>query len=313
MARYLITGGAGFIGSHLSDAFISQGHSVVVLDDFSSGNRDNLPRSSEALQIVEGDVAANGLDDRIGQIDAVFHLAALISGHDSLHYPHDYTRTNINGLLRVIEFIGARKVPRLVFASSSTVYGSQAGVGLTESILPHPISVYAATKLMGEHLVAMYSAVHGFSHCSLRFFNVYGPRQSLNHPYANVTCKFSHAAANALPVQLYGDGQQSRDFVYVDDVVRSLLLVLHESPSPVYNIGTGVNTRISDLIGTLEEISGKPLTVERKPEWPNDIRHVSADISRARDEIGYEAQVGLRQGLAQTIAAFQQERTRVEG
>uniref|UniRef100_UPI0025F8E065 NAD-dependent epimerase/dehydratase family protein n=1 Tax=uncultured Sphingomonas sp. TaxID=158754 RepID=UPI0025F8E065 len=232
------------------------------------------------------------------------HLAALISGFDSLRSPDEYLQANLHGLLRVIDFAVETGVPRILFASSSTVYGAAAAPGLTERTLPQPMSVYAATKLMGEQLLAMYGALHGFTHCSLRLFNVYGPRQATDHPYANVTCKFSHAAANGLPIDLYGDGEQSRDFVYVDDVVSAFLSVLEGSPSPVYNIGTGRETSIRELIAALERIAGRPFEVRRQPEWPNDIRSISADCSRAAAELGFAPRVGVEQGLAETVDFF---------
>lgn len=304
MARYLVTGGAGFIGSHLCDALVEGGHSVVVLDDLSSGNRGNLAQLSGRIEIVEGDVVSGGLDRAEGSFDAVVHLAALISGYDSLKDPDAYVRANIDGLLRVIDFVAERRVPRIVFASSSTIYGNNEAASLSEHELPAPISVYASTKLSGEHLLAMYGAMHGFSHCSLRFFNVYGPRQAVDHPYANVTCKFSYAAAKSLPIDLYGTGDQSRDFVYVADVVRSILLVLSDSASPVYNIGTGSQTSINGLIASLEDISGRPFDITRKGEWPNDIRRISADLSRAATELDYAPTVAIDEGLARTVAFF---------
>ena len=304
LARYLVTGGAGFIGSHLCDALVARGDDVVILDNLSSGNLANIAQLSGKIEVIEGDDVSGGLDGIEGLFDAVVHLAALISGRDSLLEPDVYVRQNIGGLLRVIDFAVARAVPRIVFASSSTVYGNNDAPALSETIVPAPLSVYAGTKLSGEHLLAMYGAMHGFSHCSLRFFNVYGPRQAVDHPYANVTCKFSHAAANGLPIKLYGDGDQSRDFVYVDDVVQSLLLVLSDSTSSLYNIGTGVQTSINMLISSLEAISGKTLEIDRQGEWPNDIRRISADLQRAERELGYRPSVGIADGLARTVAFF---------
>lgn len=308
MARYLVTGGAGFIGSHLCDALVADGHDVVILDNLSSGNLGNIAQLSGRVEVVKGDVeaddASGGLGAVEGPFDAVVHLAALISGRDSLLEPDVYYRQNIGGLLRVIDFAVEHAVPRIVFASSSTVYGNNDAPALSERNMPAPLSVYAGTKLSGEHLLAMYGAMHGFSHCSLRFFNVYGPRQAIDHPYANVTCKFSHAAANGLPIKLYGDGEQSRDFVYVDDVVRSLMLVLSDSASPVYNIGTGVQTSINQLISSLETISGSTLEIDKQDEWPNDIRRIAADLNLAERELGYRPSVGIADGLARTVAFF---------
>lgn len=303
MGRILVTGGAGFIGSHLCDALVEQGETVIVIDDLSSGQRGNLHLEA---QLIERDIASDEPLGDLGRIDAIVHLAALISGFDSLSQPNDYLRVNLGGLLRMIEFAAANAVPRIVFASSSTIYGRAAGPDLAETTLPQPMSVYAATKLMGEQLLAMYAAIHGFSHCSLRLFNVYGPRQATDHPYANVTCKFSHAAAHGLPIDLYGDGNQSRDFVYVDDVVDAFLKVLPGAPASVYNIGTGEQASIRKLIGLLAEIAGSPLEVRQRPEWPNDIRSISADTSRAHADLGFETRTRLREGLQRTVDHFRQ-------
>ena len=286
MKRYLVSGGAGFIGSHLADAILAQGHEVVVLDNFSSGKRANLA-STQALTVIEGDIRNPAQwEYRVGRVDAIVHLAALISGYDSLSDPDAYEDVNLRGLQRTIEFAVATGVKRIVFASSSTVYGNQEGVALTEITLPDPLTVYALTKLAGEHLLRLYGQMHGFTHCSLRLFNVYGPRQATDHPYANVTCKFSHAAANGLPVKLYGDGEQSRDFIYVGDVVRAILAVLDESSQSLYNVGTGSVARINDLLTELGEISGAPLVTEQCGPWLNDIRSIQADPSRSKNKDG---------------------------
>ena len=308
---YLVTGGAGFIGSHLVDALLAEGHRAIVLDNFVSGHRSNLARA-EGLTVIEGDVGEIGrLAQEIGELHGIIHLAALISGYDSLAAPDDYVDVNVEGLLRVIEFASTRRVPRIVFASSSTVYGNQEGIGLTENTPPQPLTVYALTKLAGEHLLRLYSAMHGLTHCSLRLFNVYGPRQAPDHPYANVTCKFSHAAANGLPVKLYGDGRQSRDFVYVADVVRAFLAVLERSDQQMYNVGTGETARINDLIGELGGIAGRALEVEQCAPWPNDIRSIRADTSRFETEFGFRPQVPLSEGLRETVEFFLEEATSV--
>ena len=300
-----MTGGAGFIGSHLCDALIEQGHEVVILDNMTSGKRANLTGRAASAQLIEGDVRALAdVEAQIGHVDAVVHLAALISGYDSLSDPDQYEDVNTKGLLRLIEFVARRKIGRIVFASSSTVYGNNSEERLTEQVMPAPLTVYALTKLGGEHLLDLYGKMHGFSHCSLRLFNVYGPRQATDHPYANVTCKFSHAAANRLPVKLYGDGGQSRDFVYVGDVVRAILAVLPGSQQPIYNIGTGEDRTINQLLEILGEISGRPLEVEQCAPWANDIRRIRADVSRFQQEFGFRPEVDIRQGLEATVRFF---------
>lgn len=310
---YLVTGGAGFIGSHLTDALLANGHRVVALDNFVSGKRENITQVRGDLTVIEGDVRSIGrFADEIREVDAILHLAALISGYDSLETPEDYVDVNLGGLLRVIEFASERRVPRIVFASSSTVYGNQGASALNETTPPDPLTVYALTKLAGEHLLKLYGAMRGFSHCSLRLFNVYGPRQAPDHPYANVTCKFSHATANGLPVTLFGDGEQSRDFVYVDDVVRAFLAVLDGSREAIYNVGTGQGARINDLIAALGAISGRPLEVERHPPWPNDIRSIRADTARFTGEFGFHPEVALSDGLARTVDFFREQSALVD-
>jgi len=302
---YLVTGGAGFIGSHLTDSLLAAGHRVTVLDNFCSGKRENLATASGELRLIEGDIReiANHAE-AIGPVDTIIHLAALISGYDSLAEPDAYEDVNIRGLLRVIEFAAAHGVKRVLFASSSTIYGNQEGIALKETTPPQPLTVYALTKLTGEHLLRLYGNMNGFSHCSLRLFNVYGPRQATDHPYANVTCKFSHAAANELPIKLFGDGEQSRDFVYVDDVVRAFMAVLENSSEEIYNVGTGRTAKINDLIDELSRISGRSLAAEQCPPWPNDIRSIRADTSRFAGEFGFAPEVGIREGLAKTVEFF---------
>lgn len=305
----LVTGGAGFIGSHLCDLLVGEGHRVVVLDNFCSGNRANLAACADQVSVIEGDIRS--IDDHaeaIGPVDTIVHLAALISGYDSLTTPDDYQDVNLTGLHRVIEFAAVTRVKRIVFASSSTVYGNQEGVALHEGFMPDPLTVYALTKLAGEHLLKLYAELHGFSHCSLRLFNVYGPRQATDHPYANVTCKFSHAAANDLPIKLYGDGEQSRDFVYVGDVVRAFVAVLDHSDQAIYNVGTGKAARINDMIGELGRIGGAPLITEQCGAWTNDIRSIQADPSRFATEYGFRPETGLAEGLTRTFNFFRAAR-----
>jgi UDP-glucose 4-epimerase len=226
MGKVLVTGGAGFIGSTLVDRLVASGTEVVVVDDLSLGSRTNLARSSSRVKLIVDRVeslAAYRAD--LEGVETVVHLAAQISGYDSLREPRMYFDANVGGLLTVLETMRAIGAKRIVFASSATVYGEGTGAPLRETDPPHPITTYALTKLAGEHLLRMYGGLWGFTHTSLRLFNVYGPRQSPDHPYANVTCKFTHAAARGLGVKLYGDGEQSRDFVFVDDVVDAFVRV----------------------------------------------------------------------------------------
>jgi UDP-glucose 4-epimerase len=302
---YLVTGGAGFIGSHVCDALVAEGHRVTVLDNFCSGRVENLSDLIGKVTLIEGDVRdLASRSAEIGRVDTVIHLAALISGYDSLAEPDSYEDVNLRGLLRVIEYAVEHKVGRILFASSSTIYGNQGAAGLRETTPPEPLTVYALTKLAGEHLLRLYGLMHGFSHCSLRLFNVYGPRQATDHPYANVTCKFSHAAAWGLPVKLFGDGEQSRDFVFVSDVVRAFMAVRDTSSELAYNVGFGRSVPINSLIRELEQVCGRAMDVEHCPAWPNDIRTIRADVSRLEAEFGLRPVIDIPEGLAATVAYF---------
>jgi UDP-glucose 4-epimerase len=301
----LVTGGAGFIGSHLCERLVARGDRVVVLDDVSSGAWSNLSGVRGRIEVIEDDVR-NLLAHReaLGGIECVYHLAALISGYDSLNEPDAYLRTNVEGVLRVVDLCRTLKSPRVVFASSSTVYGSDGDALRSETTPPRPITMYALSKLMGEHVFAMFRELVGYSDVSLRLFNVYGPRQSPSHPYANVTCKFSHAAARGGSVKLYGDGKQTRDFVYVDDVVDAMLRVGAPTRERIYNVGTGLDVSIGSLLSMVQEVAGTELAVERLGDWPNDIRAIRADVSRIRSELGFEARTTLVEGLGRTVDFF---------
>jgi nucleoside-diphosphate-sugar epimerase len=306
MKRVLVTGGAGFIGSHLCDRLLERGCDLIVLDDFSSGNERNLAHIASRITVIRDDVR-NVLrhKDALQGVDTVFHFAALISGHDSLHDPDAYLDVNVRGTMEVLRLCKALHRPRLLFASSSTVYGQSSEVMTRrESDVPEPLTVYAMSKIAGEHLIRMYAGLYGYEAVALRLFNVFGPRQSPTHPYANVTCKFSHAAANGLGVKLYGSGEQSRDFVYVDDVVAAFLAVAEGADEPFYNVGSGQNTSIADLLRIVQEVADRKLDVEQMPPWPNDIRAIRADVERIRTEFKLPEPTPLHEGLRRTVAFF---------
>lgn len=305
MTRALVTGGAGFIGAHLTARLVQLGLDVVVVDNLSWGDATKL-QGMKGVTLIERDVRELGQSSpQLGSFSHVFHLAALISAYESLERPDAYVDANVNGLLRLLEACRNSTSPRLVFASTSGVYGNTVHALKSETDVPEPASVYAATKLTGEHLLAMYRTRMGFDDVALRFFNVYGPGQGLNHPYANVTCRFSHAAALGGTVELFGDGSQTRDFIYVDDVVEAILAVAFKPTlHRVYNVGTGASASIGHLLEIVKRLARKPLTVERRPRWPNDIQDIRANTERIRSELGFSAKVGFEAGLEQTIASF---------
>jgi nucleoside-diphosphate-sugar epimerase len=306
MSHVLVTGGAGFIGSHLCARLLDAGHRVTVLDDFSSGSERNLAAVLDRITVLRDDVLhLERHADALADVTAIVHLAARISGYESLWQPDDYIATNITATQRVLAFAGRLASPRIVFASSSTIYGNGTDPLRSETTPPAPITMYALSKLAGEHMLSMYANLHGYTWNALRLFNVYGPHQSPDHPYANVTCKFAHAAATGGAVKLYGDGEQSRDFVYIDDVVDALLRAL-TSPQHggIYNIGTGQTATIRALLDIAGELAGAPLPCERCDPWPNDIRSIRADITLASTALGFTPTVPLSQGLSRTVAWF---------
>jgi nucleoside-diphosphate-sugar epimerase len=313
MTKVLVTGGAGFIGSHLCDRLVHEGHDVVVLDDLSSGSFRNIAHLENRITFIHDSVLnLRAHTDTLEGVRRIYHLAALISGYDSLHRPDEYLDINLHGLLRIIEYGQRAPRTRIIFASSSTIYGNRPGQLCRESDHATPMTVYALSKYAGEHLLSIYSSMYGFDFVCLRLFNVYGPRQSTDHPYANVTCKFSAAAAYGEPIQLCGDGEQSRDFVFVEDVVRAFLLVSEESRERIYNVGTGLETKIVHLITELESLTGNRLTVTKVPPWPNDIRSIGADVTRLGMEFGFRPSVHVSEGLRRTVDWFRAQRQQVE-
>jgi UDP-glucose 4-epimerase len=309
MTKILVTGGAGFIGSHLCDHLVRQSHELIVVDDLSSGNFSNIAHLADRITFINDSIINLRAHTTVLQgITRIYHLAALISGYDSLYTPDDYIDINLHGLLRVIEVAQQNRGTRIIFTSSSTIYGDRSTGVCSELDRASPMTVYALSKYAAEHLLSIYSRMYGFAYVCLRLFNVYGPRQSPRHPYANVTCKFSAAAAYGAPIQLYGDGEQSRDFVFVDDVVRALLLVLDTSVEHIYNVGTGTNTKINDLIAQLERLSGNHLSLMRMPPWPNDVRSSRADTARLQSEFGFNPSISIREGLGRTVDWFRGQR-----
>jgi len=308
MSKVLVTGGAGFIGSHLVERLLQDGHEVIVADDFSYGSRAHLA-GCPGVRVLTTDVLdlpAHAAE--LAGVEVIFHLAALISSQDSLREPRRYFDTNVTGTLRVIETAAAVGARRIVLASSSTVYGNSAEPVKREDMLPQPITVYALSKLASEHLLALYAPIHGFSHVSLRLFNVYGPRQSPDHPYANVTCKLAHSVSHSRAIDVYGDGDQSRDFVYVDDVVGAFLAVALRSERTVYNVGSGASHSINELVAAVQRVSGTPLVRRDLPPWPNDIRSIRADTQLIARDHGYAPKVSLDEGLRRSVEYFRETR-----
>ena len=300
--RILVTGGAGFIGSHLVDALLAKGYGVRVLDDLSTGKVSNLPMDHAALELVVGDVAdAAILAQAMHGCGAVVHLAAVASVQASVEDPVRTHQSNFIGTLRVCEAMVAAGIRRVVFASSAAVYGNNGeGTPIDEDTPKSPLTPYAADKLASEYYLDFYRRQHGLEPVILRFFNIFGPRQDPSSPYSGVISIFSERAKSARPITVFGDGDQTRDFVYVADLVKVLVQGL-ERPAPAAdatNVGLSGVTTLNDLIAALQQISGKPLSVSHGAARSGDIRHSKADNRRLLERFDLGTPTSLTEGLA---------------
>lgn len=303
--RFLVTGGAGFIGSHLCEALVARGCGVRVLDDFSSGHRENLRAVRDEIEIMEGDVRdAAAVESAARGVDGVFHLAALVSVPDSVNRPRDSHAINAGGTLNVLLAARAAGARRVVYASTAASYGSDPELPKREDMLPMPESPYAADKVAGELYLRVFAKLYGVETVALRFFNVYGPRQDPRSPYSGVISRFAHALrAGARPV-IFGDGGQTRDFVYVGDVALACVAAMFHPAvgrGDVFNVATGRSVSLLELLRALGELTGRTIEPEFAPERPGDIRHSAADVRRAADTLGFRAEVSLRDGLRRLL------------
>ncbi len=316
--RYLVTGGAGFIGSHLVERLLASGAYVLVLDDFSTGRRENLAAAAE-LQVVEADVRDEAaVHEAVRGCAAVFHLAAIASVTRSLEDPVGTGAVTHGGTVNVATQARRAEVPRLVLASSCAVYGDSQRLPLAEDEPARPLSPYAAAKLASEAVIAALARGGGPATVSLRFFNVYGPRQDPRSEYSGVIARFVTAALEGRVFTVEGDGLQTRDFVYVDDVVEACLRAAEAPagrlqaagagapkgvPAAVVNVGTGAQSSVLDLVAALRAACGRDLPVEHRPGRAADIRASQADIARAATLLDWRPAVSLADGLANTYAA----------
>jgi UDP-glucose 4-epimerase len=304
----LVTGGSGFIGSHLVEGLLGQGHPVRVLDDFSTGKRANLMGVQGRIELVEGSVTDAALVRKAVEGCAViYHLAALPSVAKSVEDPLQSHEITATGTVQVLDAARRGGVRRLVYAGSSSAYGDQPGELRTEDDPLMPLSPYAAAKLAGEHYCACCTAVYGLETVRLRFFNVFGPRQDPSSPYSGVIALFIAAMTQGRRPTIYGDGLQARDFVYVANVVQALMraAVAPGVAGKVYNIGSGTSTTILDLVHHLNSLLGTRIEPQHMPARAGDIRFSQADISRARNELGFEPTISFEEGLKRTLV-FQQ-------
>lgn len=306
MSSYLVTGGAGFIGSHIVEELLRRGEAVRVLDNFSAGKRENLdfvksyPPSAIKYELVEGDIRSLTVCRQACQgIDYVLHQAALRSVPRSVRSPGPTNDVNVKGTLNLLLAAKEAGVKRLVYASSSSVYGDSAVLPQRESQLPSPISPYAVSKLAGEYYCAVFSKIYGLETAMLRYFNVFGPRQDPSSQYSTVIPRFIRLALQGKALEIYGDGLQSRDFTYVSNVVEANLLaaLAARASGEVINIACGKKHTVLDIANSLSRILGKKVVLRHSPPRLGDVRYTFADISKARLLLGYEPQVTFEEGL----------------
>lgn len=298
--RYLVTGGAGFIGSNTADELVRRGHDVTVLDDFSTGKAANLAQIRERIDLVEASVTELDAVRRACRgVDCVLHLAAQTSVPRSVEDPAETNEINVNGTLNVLVAAREAKVRRVVFASSCAVYGTCAALPITEETQPAPISPYGASKQAGEIYGQVFQQAYGVEFVALRYFNVFGPRQDPGSPYSGVLSIFNACLLDGKQPTIYGDGEQSRDFVYVANVVAANLQAAEAAGAPglVINVGTGTCHTLNQTLALLGRISGRPASASYAPPREGDIRDSQADISRARRVLGYEPSVSFEYGL----------------
>ena len=311
--RYLVTGGAGFIGSNTVDELVRRGHSVVVLDDCSSGKEDNLAEIRNKITFIKGSITdIEVVRKAMHEAEYVLHLAARTSVPRSVKDPIETNKINIDGTLNVLVAAKELKVKRVVFAASSSAYGETPTLPKIESMQPQPISPYGVTKYVGELYAQTFGRCYGLENVALRYFNIFGPRQDPSSPYSGVLAKFCTAFLDETQPVVFGDGQQTRDFTFVENAVQANLLAC-EAPNvsgKVFNVGTGGRTSLNEVLHTLEKISGKTLEVKYEPARDGDIRDSQADISQAKEFLGYEPQVGFAEGLTRTFEWYRSTQTK---
>lgn len=306
MALYLVTGGAGFIGSHLVETLLARGESVRVADNFSSGLRSNIPAG---VEVVDDDLAAPGVAARaVAGADYVLHMAAVPSVPRSVADPIGTNHDNVDATLQVLVAARDAGVRRVVFSGSSAEYGDSPELPKREDMTPTPVTPYGLQKLIGEQYCRMFTSLYGLETVSLRYFNVFGPRQSPDSPYSGVISLFINAYLRGQAPTVFGDGSQTRDFVYVTDVVNG---VLRAATTPgvageSINIATGRSVSVLQLVRALQQVVGTTVEPTFAPPRGGDVLHSQADITKARTRLAFEPAVSLEDGLRATVAWFKQ-------
>jgi nucleoside-diphosphate-sugar epimerase len=311
--RYLVTGGAGFIGSNTVDELVRRGHGVVVLDDLSAGKEENLVEIRNKITFVKGSVTdLEAVQKAMQQADYVIHLAARTSVPRSVKDPLETNKINVEGTLNVLVAARDNKVKRMVLAASSSAYGETPTLPKHEAMQPLPISPYGVSKYVCELYAQTFGRCYGLENVSLRYFNIFGPRQDPDSPYSGVLSRFAAAFLEEEQPVVFGDGEQTRDFTYVDNAVQANLLAC-EAPTAsgcVFNIGTGDRISLNQTLQHFRRISGRKLEAKYEPPREGDIRDSQADISKAVEFLGYQPTVRFEEGLERTFEWYRQHHTK---
>jgi len=307
--QYVVTGGAGFIGSNTVDELVRRGETVVVLDDLSSGKEDNLAEVRSKISFIKGSITdLEAVRKAMQSADYVIHLAARTSVPRSVKDPIDTNKINVEGTLNVLVAARDAKVKRVVFAASSSAYGETPTLPKVETMQPEPISPYGVAKYAGELYAQMFGRVYGLENVSLRYFNIFGPRQDPDSPYSGVLAKFCTAFLEKTQPLVFGDGEQSRDFTFVENAVAANLLAC-EAPNAsgkVLNVGTGTRITLNQTLALLANLTGNKLETKYEPPRDGDIRDSQADIAQARAILNYEPLVNFEEGLRRTVEWYRE-------
>ena len=310
--NYLVTGGAGFIGSHIAAALAGAGARVRVLDDLSTGHAENLEEIGGSVDFIRGSLTDEGARARaLEGVEVVFHEAAIPSVPRSVDNPEETHRACVEGTFALLVAARRAGVRRVVYAASSSAYGDQATLPKAEHMRPEPLSPYAVAKLVGEYYCQVWSRVYGFETVALRYFNVFGPRQDPSSQYSGVISRFISALASGERPVIYGDGEQSRDFTYVSNVVDANLRAAEtaQGVGSVVNVATGRQTTLNELLAALKTVTGRAdAEADYREPRRGDVRHSVADITLAREYLGYEPKVALEEGLRNTLDWWKQSR-----
>ena len=308
----LVTGGAGFIGSNLTKALLTSGHTVRILDNFSTGKRENLGPYQERVELIEGDLRSyHFFHEAVCDIEVVFHQGALPSVPRSINDPITTNQVNVEGTLNILDAAKSAGVRRVIYASSSSIYGENPTLPKQEDMTPLPISPYAVAKLAGEKYCQAFTRSYGLETVGLRYFNVFGAGQDPKSQYAAVIPLFITAFLDGGRIQIHGDGEQSRDFTYIDNVVQANMkaAVAEGAAGEVFNVACGERTSLNQILDDLRKVTEVDVDLEYGPDRPGDVKHSLADISKARDILDYNPTVSAQEGLRRSVTWYLTSRT----